>query len=69
MTPPPLPSLSSTFAQKYLADFDEAQLKEYDTILNEHDNEWDMYAWYTERVVCFSLTLSPSSPLHNSSST
>lgn len=34
-----------TFAHKELHTFTEAELKEYDMILNEHDNEWDMYAW------------------------
>lgn len=37
------------------------RLEEYDIILNEHDNEWDMYAWmvgkkelpdYLKKLVC-----------------
>eukprot|EP00729_Bicosta_minor_P011404 gene11404-19558_t len=29
----------------FLHTFDFETLKEYDVILNEHDNEWDMYNW------------------------
>ena len=35
----------STFAKVHLADMSRDELQQYDTILNEHDNEWDMYAW------------------------
>eukprot|EP00047_Mylnosiga_fluctuans_P005939 m.243744 g.243744 ORF g.243744 m.243744 type:complete len:144 (+) comp14301_c0_seq1:23-454(+) len=33
----------STFSRKYLAGMSEAELREYDSILNDHDNEWDMF--------------------------
>ena len=33
------------FAHAHLHEWGEAELREYDVILNDHDNEWDMYAW------------------------
>lgn len=37
--------LMGTFAHNHLQDFNRKELEEYDTILNNHDNEWDMYYW------------------------
>lgn len=37
--------LMGTFSNEFLDTLDRPQLEEYDIILNEHDNEWDMYAW------------------------
>eukprot|EP00048_Salpingoeca_helianthica_P013030 m.194324 g.194324 ORF g.194324 m.194324 type:complete len:138 (-) comp15449_c1_seq4:57-470(-) len=39
----------STFSGKYLESLTEKQLKEYDTILNDHDNEWDMFYCLTKK--------------------
>lgn len=41
--------LCSTFAKIYLSAMTEADLKEYDIILNDHDNEWDMYNWCVDQ--------------------
>lgn len=37
--------LMGRFAHEYLHDFTLEQLEDYDVILNDHDNEWDMYFW------------------------
>eukprot|EP00040_Diaphanoeca_grandis_P025307 m.139977 g.139977 ORF g.139977 m.139977 type:complete len:169 (-) comp30093_c0_seq5:128-634(-) len=37
--------LMGTFSSRFLQDFSTEQLHEYDVILNDHDNEWDMYHW------------------------
>lgn len=37
--------IMGTFAHEFLHTFTIAELREYDVILNEHDNEWDMYLW------------------------
>eukprot|EP00038_Savillea_parva_P005873 m.160400 g.160400 ORF g.160400 m.160400 type:complete len:163 (-) comp11942_c0_seq1:1149-1637(-) len=37
--------LMGTFAHSELHKFSEAELREYDVILNDHGNEWDMYKW------------------------
>ena len=37
--------LMGTFAGEELGSMNRAELEEYDGILNEHDNEWDMYKW------------------------
>ncbi|XP_013400575.1 succinate dehydrogenase assembly factor 2, mitochondrial isoform X2 [Lingula anatina] len=39
--------LLSTFASKYLNGFDERQLKMYDHLINQPDNDWDIYYWIT----------------------
>ncbi len=33
----------------HLATMTPDELQQFDTILNEHDNEWDMFAWCTGR--------------------
>ena len=35
--------IMGTFAHEFLHTFEMEELVEYDMILNEHDNEWDMY--------------------------
>ena len=35
----------STFASEHLKSMTFDELKEYDTILPDHGNEWDMFAW------------------------
>ncbi|XP_050539661.1 succinate dehydrogenase assembly factor 2, mitochondrial-like [Daktulosphaira vitifoliae] len=35
----------STFADKYLKNFDDAQLKKYDALINSTFDEWELYAW------------------------
>ena len=37
--------LMGTFAGEELGSMSRGELEEYDGILNEHDNEWDMYKW------------------------
>ncbi|XP_014771660.1 succinate dehydrogenase assembly factor 2, mitochondrial isoform X2 [Octopus bimaculoides] len=37
----------STFASKYLKDLNEQQLMQYDTLINEPTNDWDIYYWIT----------------------
>ena len=49
----------STFCNAYLHGLTEDQLKRYDTILNDHGNEWDMYNWITAKDV--RTTAPPSS--------
>ncbi|XP_062133101.1 succinate dehydrogenase assembly factor 2, mitochondrial [Drosophila sulfurigaster albostrigata] len=39
--------LLSTFADKYLKDFDEAQTEVYDDLINGVSNDWDIYYWAT----------------------
>eukprot|EP00039_Didymoeca_costata_P011248 m.157246 g.157246 ORF g.157246 m.157246 type:complete len:160 (+) comp15111_c0_seq7:313-792(+) len=41
--------IMGTFAGKYLEGMTQSELAEYDSILNDHDNEWDMYAWMVGR--------------------
>lgn len=40
--------LLSTFAKKYLDDFDEAQLQRYDRLINIPSNDWDIFYWAAE---------------------
>lgn len=40
--------LLSTFASKYLAQFDEAQVKLYDRLINLPSNDWDIFYWAAE---------------------
>ncbi|EDQ92312.1 uncharacterized protein MONBRDRAFT_35418 [Monosiga brevicollis MX1] len=35
----------STFCHKYLDQLSRPQMEQLDIILNEHDNEWDMFNW------------------------
>ncbi|KAK9874646.1 hypothetical protein WA026_005470 [Henosepilachna vigintioctopunctata] len=37
--------LMSTFASKYLDKFTEKQIAEYDRLINEPSNDWDIYNW------------------------
>ena len=41
-----------------------AELKEYDAILNEHGNEWDMLAWASGAKVCSRCIHSMTHLLH-----
>ncbi len=36
---------SRTFSSQFLDGMTHEELKEYDVILNDHGNEWDMLAW------------------------
>ncbi|XP_061830929.1 succinate dehydrogenase assembly factor 2, mitochondrial-like [Nerophis lumbriciformis] len=40
--------LLSLFAKKYLGTMTETQLKQYDRLINEPSNDWDIYYWATE---------------------
>lgn len=40
--------LLSLFAQRYLNEMSDAQLKQYDRLINEPSNDWDIYYWATE---------------------
>ncbi|XP_056408634.1 succinate dehydrogenase assembly factor 2, mitochondrial isoform X2 [Hyla sarda] len=39
--------LLSLFAKKYLNTMTEAQLSQYDRLINEPSNDWDIYYWVT----------------------
>lgn len=39
--------LLSTFAKKYLNDFDDEQLRLYDRLINLPSNDWDIFHWAT----------------------
>ncbi len=39
----------STFAKTNLPTMTHDELKQFDSILNDHDNEWDMFAWCVGR--------------------
>ncbi|XP_076302834.1 succinate dehydrogenase assembly factor 2, mitochondrial [Lasioglossum baleicum] len=39
--------LLSTFAKKYLYDFDDKQLQLYDRLINLPTNDWDIFYWAT----------------------
>ena len=39
--------LLSTFAKKYLNDFNEKFLNQYDRLINVPTNDWDIYYWAT----------------------
>ncbi|KAL1007363.1 hypothetical protein UPYG_G00085700 [Umbra pygmaea] len=40
--------LLSLFAKKYLTTMSEPQLRQYDRLINEPSNDWDIYYWATE---------------------
>ncbi|XP_004543265.1 succinate dehydrogenase assembly factor 2, mitochondrial [Maylandia zebra] len=40
--------LLSLFAKRYLNTMTENQLKQYDRLINEPSNDWDIYYWATE---------------------
>lgn len=42
--------LLSTFAKRYLQEFDENQLKQYDHLINHPSNDWDIFYWACEKV-------------------
>ncbi|XP_065150317.1 succinate dehydrogenase assembly factor 2, mitochondrial [Paramisgurnus dabryanus] len=42
--------LLSLFAKQYLNTMSAAQLKQYDRLINEPSNDWDIYYWATEAV-------------------
>lgn len=37
--------LLSNFAARYLKEFDEKQLNEFDVLINKPSNDWDLYYW------------------------
>lgn len=39
--------LLSTFAKKYLNDFNDKHLNQYDQLINIPSNDWDIYYWAT----------------------
>lgn len=39
--------LLSTFAKKYLNEFDDKQLQQYDRLINLPTNDWDIFYWAT----------------------
>ncbi|XP_014238785.1 succinate dehydrogenase assembly factor 2-B, mitochondrial-like [Trichogramma pretiosum] len=40
--------LLSTFAKKYLNDFNEEQLRQYDRLINIPSNDWDIFYWASD---------------------
>lgn len=40
--------LLSLFAKRYLNTMSETQLQQYDRLINEPSNDWDIYYWATE---------------------
>ncbi|XP_077445712.1 succinate dehydrogenase assembly factor 2, mitochondrial [Stigmatopora argus] len=40
--------LLSLFAKRYLNTMSESQLQQYDRLINEPSNDWDIYYWATE---------------------
>ncbi|KAM8893386.1 succinate dehydrogenase assembly factor 2, mitochondrial [Spinachia spinachia] len=40
--------LLSLFAKRYLNTMNESQLQQYDRLINEPSNDWDIYYWATE---------------------
>ncbi|XP_003384506.1 PREDICTED: succinate dehydrogenase assembly factor 2, mitochondrial-like [Amphimedon queenslandica] len=43
--------LLSTFAERYLNKFTSQQLEEYDKLINEPSNDWDIYQWITKKEI------------------
>ena len=39
----------STFAERYLNKLTSQQLEEYDKLINEPSNDWDIYQWITKK--------------------
>lgn len=39
--------LLSTFADKYLSNFDEKRIQLFDSLINDCNNDWDLYYWMT----------------------
>lgn len=47
----------SLFAKRYLNTMSEKQLQQYDRLINEPSNDWDIYYWATgERIVLFVIS-------------
>lgn len=42
----------SLFAKRYLNTMSESQLQQYDRLINEPSNDWDIYYWATGEGVC-----------------
>jgi succinate dehydrogenase assembly factor 2 len=42
--------LLSNFSAKYLPDMNEKELNEFDSIINNLTNEWDLYYWLTNAI-------------------
>ncbi|EDO41021.1 predicted protein, partial [Nematostella vectensis] len=40
--------LLSTFADRHLDEFDDDLLQQYDYLINQPTNDWDLYYWITE---------------------
>lgn len=40
----------SLFAKEYLNTMTETQLQQYDRLINEPSNDWDIYYWATGKV-------------------
>lgn len=45
--------LCSLFAKRYLNTMSESQLLQYDRLINEPSNDWDIYYWATGNGVAF----------------
>lgn len=41
--------LLSTFAGKYLKDFNAELTEQFDTLINKPSNDWDIYYWATNK--------------------
>lgn len=41
--------LLSTFADRYLDNLDSVQLDQYDLLINQPSNDWELYYWITGR--------------------
>ncbi len=39
----------SSFAEKYLSQLTSVQLDQYDTLINQPSNDWQLYYWFTGR--------------------
>ncbi len=39
----------SSFAEKHLSRLTSAQLDQYDTLINQPSNDWQLYYWFTGR--------------------
>ena len=42
--------LLGNFTAEYLKTFDEAQLNDFDTLINQPSNDWDLYYWIMDKV-------------------
>lgn len=46
----------SLFAKRYLNTMSENQLLQYDRLINEPSNDWDIYYWATGKEVAFAFS-------------